>query len=145
MQLAGKVALVSGASRGIGRGIVAELARAGCNIAVNDVAHLDEAESAAEMARRCGVRAAVFPADVADLEAVERMVEAIAGEFGHLDIAVSNAAFSDRQPFYEAEMSGFRRTIDVTMWGAFHLLRGAVKQMLAQGSGGSVVVVSSPH
>jgi glucose 1-dehydrogenase len=67
-----------------------------------------------------------------------------------LDIAVSNAAYSDREPFHEADMAGFRRTIDVTMWGAFYLLRYATRQMLAQPpkenqARGSIVVVSSPH
>ncbi len=145
MQLAGKVALVSGASRGIGRGIVGELARAGCHVAINDVAHLEEAKAAAEVARAAGVDAAVFACDVADQAAVEAMVQEVVRKFDRLDIAVPNAAFSDRQLFYEAEMSGFRRTIDVTMWGAFYLLRAAVRQMIAQGGGGSVVVISSPH
>ena len=58
-------------------------------------------------------------ADVADQQAVEQMVSQVVEHFGKLDIAVGNAAFSDREPFVEANMDGFRRTIDVTMWGAF--------------------------
>src|SRR5687768_12568600 len=112
MQLAGKVALVSGASRGIGRGIVCELARAGCHVAINDVAHLNEAKAAVEEARSTGVDAGIFACDVADQAAVEAMVQDVVRKFGRLDIAVPNAAFSDRQVFFEAEMSGFRRTID---------------------------------
>jgi glucose 1-dehydrogenase len=58
---------------------------------------------------------------------------------------VSNAAYSDRELFYLADMAGFRRTIDVTMWGAFYLLRAATQQMIQQGQGGAICVVSSPH
>ena len=66
-------------------------------------------------------------------------------EFGKVDMAVSNAAYSDRDLFYQADMAGFRRTIDVTMWGAFNLLRAATQQMIRQASGGSICIVSSPH
>jgi glucose 1-dehydrogenase len=145
VELAGQVALVTGASRGIGRGVALELARAGADVAINDVGHLDEAEQVAEAARACGVQAAVLPGDVSDLAAVEGVVAQAVARFGRLDIAVANAAYSDRQPFHEADMAGFRRTIDVTMWGAFHVLRAATRQMIAQGGGGSIVLISSPH
>ena len=81
--------------------------------------------------------------DVADSAAVERIVEKAASEFGRLDIAVSNAAYSDREPFYAADLDGFRRTVDVTLWGAFNLLRSATRKMIAQGDGGSIILVSS--
>ncbi len=91
-----------------------------------------------------------MPGDVAEQSVVERLVDDTVAAFGRLDIAVSNAAYSDRELFYEADMNGFRRTIDVTMWGAFYLVRAAAQQMLAQArtgqsAGGSIVVVSSPH
>jgi glucose 1-dehydrogenase len=73
------------------------------------------------------------------------MIAAAVDRFGRLDIAVSNACYSDREPFYEADLAGFRRTVDVTMWGAFYLLRASARQMIAQGSGGSIVIISSPH
>ena len=60
-------------------------------------------------------------------------------------MAIANAAYSDRDLFHQADMAGFRRTVDVTMWGAFFLLRAAAQQMIGQGSGGAIVVVSSPH
>jgi glucose 1-dehydrogenase len=76
---------------------------------------------------------------------VEGLVAKAVEQFGRLDVAVSNAAYSDRELFYEADMAGFRRTVDVTMWGAFYLLRAAARQMIQQGGGGSIVMVSSPH
>lgn len=145
MKLAGQAALVTGASRGIGRGIAVALAQAGADVAINYRSHPEEAEEVAAEVRRLGRRALLLPGDVADHAAVERMVDETASAFGKLSIAVSNAAYSDRDPFVEADLDGFRRTVDVTMWGAFHTLRAAARRMIAQGNGGVVVVVSSPH
>ena len=82
---------------------------------------------------------------MADQAQVEQLVSTAVAEFGKLDIAVSNAAYRDREHFYEADMEGFRRTVDVTMWGAFYLLRAASQQMIRQGHGGVITLVSSPH
>ncbi|MGH7134549.1 MAG: SDR family NAD(P)-dependent oxidoreductase [Pirellulales bacterium] len=145
MILSGKIAIVTGASRGIGRATVLALAEAGCDVGINYRSGAGEAEELAEQIGRLGRRALLLPADVADQTAVEQIVAHTVARFGRLDIAVTNAAYSDREPFYEADMAGFRRTIDVTMWGAFYLLRAAARQMIEQGGGGSIVVVSSPH
>jgi glucose 1-dehydrogenase len=145
LNLQDKIALVTGASRGIGRSIVIALANAGADVAINYHSHDQEAEEVAAEVRRAGRRALLLKCDVADGLAVERMVAQSVAEFGRLDIAVTNAAYSDREPFYEADMAGFRRCIDVTMWGAFHTLRFSTRQMMQQGRGGSVVIVSSPH
>lgn len=143
--LAGKVALVTGASRGIGLATGIALAEAGASVAFNYRRELHEAAAAVERIQAAGSRAITVQADVADLAAVEAMVAETVRQLGRLDIAVSNAAYSERQPFYAAPIDGFKRTIDVTMWGAFHLVRAAANQMIDQGQGGSIVVVSSPH
>jgi glucose 1-dehydrogenase len=145
MELAGKVSLVTGASRGIGQGIAVALAHAGSHVAINYVSNRDEAEQVAAEVRRAGVQALLLKADVSDRLAVDEMMSQTVATFGRLDIAVTNAAYSDREPFYEADLAGFERTIDVTMWGAFYTLRAATRRMIAQGSGGSIVVISSPH
>jgi glucose 1-dehydrogenase len=145
VKLAGKIALVTGASRGIGQGIAVGLAQAGADVAVNFHSNQAEAEAVADEVRRAGARALTVRADVADHDQVEAMVARVATEFGRLDIAVTNAAFSDREPFCDADLAGFHRTIDVTMWGAFYTVRAAARQMIAQGGGGSIVVISSPH
>src|SRR5207302_2404911 len=103
------------------------------------------AEELADQIRSLGRRALLFLADLADQAAVEAMVAAAAEQFGRLDIFVSNAAYSDEDLFYRADMAGFRRTIDVTMWGAFHGLRAAARQMIQQAQGGNLVVISSVH
>ncbi len=73
------------------------------------------------------------------------MVADAVARFGRLDIAVANAAFSDRELFYIADMAGFERTINVSMWGPYYLFRAAANAIIAGGRGGSMVCVSSPH
>lgn len=143
MRLGGKVALVTGASSGIGQATALALAQEGADVALNYLTFAEVAEQTAEKIRRLGRRALLFPVDVSDQAAVEGMVQQAAGDLGRLDILVTSAVYSDRELFHTANMEGFRRTIDVTMWGAFYALRAACRQMIRQGQGGSVVVVSS--
>jgi glucose 1-dehydrogenase len=143
--LKGSVALVTGGSLGIGRASCIALARAGAQVAVNYRSHAEEAEQVVQAVRDSGSQAIKIQADVADQQAVERMVAQVVDHFGRLDIAIGNAAYSDREPFVEADMAGFRRTIEVTMWGAFYLTRSAAREMIRQGLRGSIVLVSSPH
>jgi glucose 1-dehydrogenase len=144
MVLQGQVALITGAGRGIGRATALALARAGVRVAVNDLDPRAAADTAAEISRADG-RALALPGDVAAQETVEGLVAAAVEAFGRLDIAVANAYYSAREPFWTADMGRFRRTIDVTMWGAFYALRAAARQMVEQGNGGSIVVIGSPH
>jgi glucose 1-dehydrogenase len=145
MKFEGRSILVTGASRGIGRACAIEFAREGANVAINYRSHPGEAEEVANEIRALGRKPLLLQADVADQAAVEGMVEKTVKEFGKLDHFVSNAAYSDRQLMIEADMAGFRRTIDVSMWGAFYGLRASAQQMVKQGQGGSIVIVSSPH
>ena len=145
MKFAGRNALITGASLGIGRALAIELASQGANVAINFRSHRDQAEEVQHEVEKLGRKALLVQADVADQKAVEGMVAETARTFGSLDHFVSNAAYSDRQLMIEADMAGFRRTIDVSMWGAFHGLRASAQQMVKQGQGGSIVIVSSPH
>jgi glucose 1-dehydrogenase len=142
---AGKVALITGASRGIGRAAALALGRAGAKVVLNYRSHPEEAEEVVAAIRESGSEAIKVAADVADQAAVEKLVQAAVENFGRLDVAIANAAYSDRDLFYNAEMAGFRRTIDVTMWGAFYLLRAAAQRMIEQKNGGAILIVSSPH
>ncbi len=145
VNLEGRVAVITGASLGIGRATAVAMGRAGAQVVVNYRSHADEAEQVVRTIREAGGQAIKVQADVADAESVEGLIEAAVKEFGKVDIAVSNAAYSDRELFYEADLAGFRRTVDVTMWGAFYLLRASARKMIQQGTPGVVVLVSSPH
>jgi glucose 1-dehydrogenase len=144
LPLVGKVALVTGAAGGIGRATAVALARAGADVAVNDLRLAPEGGVLAEVAAT-GKRVLPLPADVSDQAAVETMVARAVAALGRLDIFVSSAVYSDREPFTSADMTGFRKTIDVSMWGSYFVLRAAANQMIRQGQGGAVVIVSSPH
>lgn len=141
----GKNALITGSSKGIGRAVALALARGGANVALNCSGSRVQAEEAAEEIRQLGVKAIVCVCDVSDQQAVEAMVQQTVAEFGSLDIFVSNAVYSDRELMVHANMEGFRRTIEVSMWGALHGVRAAAQQMLKQSGRGRITVVSSPH
>ena len=145
MSFSGRNALITGASRGIGRGCAEELGKAGANVAINYHSHSGEADEVASAVRLGGGRAITLQGDVSNRERVEEMVAQTAAEFGSLDLFVSNAVYSDRQLMLGSDLDGFRRTIDVGMWGAFYGVRAAAMQMVKQGKGGSIVVISSPH
>ena len=145
MRFSGRNALVTGASRGIGRATALTLARGGANVAINFRSHPDEAAEVCREIESLGRKSLAVQCDVADQTSVEAMVAQTVEAFGGLDLFVSNAAYSDRQLMLEADMAGFRRTVDVTMWGAFYGLRASAQQMVKQGRGGSIVIVSSPH
>lgn len=140
-----RVVLITGASLGIGRAAALAFGRCGAKVVVNYRSHRDQAEEVVALVRESGAQALAVQADVAEQGAVEKLVGQTVAEFGRLDIAVSNAAYSDRELFYQADMAGFRRTVDVTMWGAFYLMRAAAQQMIKQGQGGAICIVSSPH
>jgi glucose 1-dehydrogenase len=140
-----RVVLITGASLGIGRECALAFGRAGAKVVVNYRSHLQQAQEVVDLVREAGSDAIAVQADVADQAAVEKMVAQTVEKFGRLDVAVSNAAYSDRDLFYQADMEGFRRTVNVTMWGAFYLLRATTQQMIKQDSGGAICIVSSPH
>lgn len=145
MSLEGRVALITGANRGIGEGCALELARRGADIAVNYRSHGEEAEAVAEEIRRLGRRAIVLQGDVSDRQRDEELVRATVSELGSLDILVANAAASVRKPFVDLTEEDLRFTIDVCLWGVIHCCQFAARQMVAQGRGGNIVVVSSVH
>jgi glucose 1-dehydrogenase len=144
-KFADRVALITGAASGIGRATALALAREGADVALNDLKATAAFDSLVEEVRSLGRRALPCLADVSDQAAVEALVARTAADLGRLDMLVTSAVYSDRELFHSASMAGFRRTIEVSMWGAFYALRASTNQMLRQGDGGSIVVVSSPH
>ena len=143
--LSGKVAFVTGASSGIGRATALALAQSGADVALNYFSLPEGAEQTAAEIRKLGRRVLLLSGDISVQENVEAMVAETVTKFGHVDVYVSSAVYSDREPFTTANMAGFRKTIDVSMWGAYYGLRACCTQMIKQGTRGSAVIVSSPH
>jgi NAD(P)-dependent dehydrogenase (short-subunit alcohol dehydrogenase family) len=141
-RLDGNVALVTGAAheRGIGRGIVRELAAEGARVAVNDAVYEEMGE---ELAREVGGR--FYQADVSDRARVDELVERVEAELGPLDVVASNAGVADWQPFVEITEASFDRIVGVNLTGAFNVGQAAARAMVARGRGGRIVFTSSVH
>jgi glucose 1-dehydrogenase len=147
-RLAGRVALITGGGRGIGRGIALCLAEEGADIAVNDLApansgHNADAIETARLVRTLGRRASLHYGDVSDPNRVEAIVAEVVTEHGGLDIAVANAAISIRETVTETQWEHAERTFAVTQFGALHTCRAAARQMVRQGRGGKIVIIGS--
>lgn len=139
-ELAGKTALVTGASRNIGRAIAAALAAGGAAVAVNARASREQAEGVAQEIRAAGGTAEVFMADIADGAAVAAMVEAIVRRFGGVDLLVLNASVRKETPFLEMSYEEWRSLLAVTLDGAFHCVKACLPHMIRAG-GGAIVTI----
>ena len=143
IDLSGKVALITGSSRGIGRGCAVEMARCGADVAINYNTHADDAEAVAAEVTGLGRRAALFQADVSDRGAVEGMIDGAIDELGRLDTVVCNSYYSKREPFLELSLEAMRRTLEVTLMGSFHTAQHAARRMVEQAEGGHILFISS--
>ena len=145
MKLQGKVALVTGSNRGIGAGCALEMAKEGADVAINYRSHADEAQEVAEKVRAMGRRATIIGGDVGDRAVNEKLVEQTVQDLGRLDIFVANAVTSIRKPFVELTPEDVEYTWRVALFGVFHGMQLSARQMLKQGTGGSIIVISSVH
>jgi 3-oxoacyl-[acyl-carrier protein] reductase len=137
-QLAGTVALVTGAARNIGRQIALELARDGAAVTVNTKTARAEAQSVVDAIDAAGGTAFVALADVTDLKAVERMIRTTIERFGRLDILINNAAIRDEAAFAELTFANWRKVLDVALDGAFLCTQAALPHLRAGGRGAIV-------
>jgi glucose 1-dehydrogenase/3-oxoacyl-[acyl-carrier protein] reductase len=141
--LDGKVALVTGARRGIGRGISLELAHEGADVAVNDVEDQPQAEDVAAEIRALGRRAIVVMGDVSRPEQVEAMVARVVDELGGLDVLVNNAGVESIIPLLEITPDEWERVTHINLKGEFLCAQAAARQMIAAGKGGAIINIGS--
>ena len=134
-KLDGKVALVTGGARGIGRAIALAFAREGASVGINDLRLDDALESVVATIEQSGGRAWALPADVADQAAVQAMVERLRLQAGTVDILVNNAGIADTGPLAEMSVETWDRMIAVHLRGTFLCTRAVLPQMLERGSG----------
>lgn len=141
-RLAGRIALVTGASSGIGEAIALGFAREGADVIVHYRTRKMEANEIAEEIRGMGRRAHVVQADIADAGQVARMMDE-AGALGPLSIVVCNAGTHRRVPFLEIDEAMWDWVLDTDLKGPFLVGQGAAKRMVQQGTGGSILMTSS--
>ena len=139
-KLAGKVALVTGASRGIGAAIAKRLAADGASIAITYSSGADAAASVVKAIEGSGGKAIAIQADAADAEAVKAAVEKAAAAFGRLDVLVSNAGVAIPKAFEETTLEEMDRMFDINVRGTLVATQAALKHMK---SGGRIIIIGS--
>src|SRR5882672_2623491 len=139
-ELTGKIALITGGSRGIGAAIAKRLAADGASVAVTYSKSADAAASVVKAIQRDGGRAIAIQADAADAEAVKAAVEKTVAAFGRLDVLVNNAGTAIPKPFEETTLEEMDRVIDINVRGVFVATQAALKHMK---SGGRIISIGS--
>lgn len=135
LNLDGKVALVTGGGRDVGREIALQLAAEGAVVAVNYNRSADEAAAVVKDIEAAGGKAKAYGADIADYDAVTKMTAAIVADFGRLDILVNNAGYVKTQRFLETGPEDWKPQIDICLYGAIHCCRAAAPYMVEQNGG----------
>jgi len=139
-ELAGKVALVTGGSRGIGAAIAKRLAAEGASVALTYSKGAEAAASIVEAIEHDGGKAVAIQADAADVEAVKSAVEKTVATFGRLDVLVNNAGTAIPKPFEEATLEEMNRVIDINIRGVYVATQAALRHMK---SGGRIISIGS--
>ncbi len=142
MQLEGRTALVTGASRGIGQAIALALAAEGADVAVNYVSSEGPAKEVVERIHKMGRRAILAQADVADYPDTFRMAQEVLKDFGHLDILVNNAGISSDKTFVKMDHASWRRVLAINLDGVFNCTKVFIDQMIKQNWGRVVNITS---
>ena len=135
MKLKGRTALVTGASRGIGRDIALALAEEGADVAVNYVSSEAPAREVTEQIQKLGRRALVAQADVSDYPDTFRMAQAVLKEFGHLDILINNAGITSDKTFIKMDHASWRKVLSINLDGVFNCTKVFIDQMVKQSYG----------
>jgi NAD(P)-dependent dehydrogenase (short-subunit alcohol dehydrogenase family) len=133
--LKGKVAIVTGGGRDVGRAIAIALASEGATVAVNYLHSQPAAEAVVAEVAAAGGRAEAYRADVTDKAAVSLMVGRVAADWGGIDILVNNAGYVQRQRFVETTPEDWQKQIDVGLYGVIHCCHAVVPHMVKQSSG----------
>ena len=144
--LDGKKALITGARKGIGRGIALTLANEGADVGVNDIVDDEVSQRAAELIAKRGVKGTFHPGDVSTVAGINAVIDSFLEEHGQIDILVNNAIFPDQsRSLFDTDEAFWDRTMDLSLKGYFFAAQRAAKEMIAQGNGGRIVCLSSVH
>lgn len=143
MDVTGKTALVTGAGRGIGKGCALELARHGADLIINDRPGSLDLDPTAEEIRGLGRECLTIAGDVFSREGCEAVVAQALDAVDHLDIFVSNPAYSRRETFLKYDPDVFEKTIQGTLTSGFHMSQLVARHMVERDAGGKIVFISS--
>ncbi|MEX0761505.1 MAG: SDR family oxidoreductase [Dehalococcoidia bacterium] len=144
--LDGKKALITGARKGIGRGIAVTLAGEGADVGINDIVDDDVTHKTAEMAREKGGKASVHIQDVSSVAGVNSLIDAFVAEHGRIDVLVNNAIFPDQsRPFFDTDEAYWDRMMNLSLKGYFFASQRAAREMVSHGDGGRIICLSSVH
>ncbi len=138
----GKVALVTGAARDVGREIALALAADGASVAVNYNSSADQANAVVAEIEAAGSTAKAYKCDVADADAVQAMAAEIEADLGPIQILVNNAGLVEPRPFVETGPEEWQRQIDVGLYGVIHCCHAVGQRMIANGNGGRIVNIA---
>src|SRR6185295_8859083 len=142
-QFSGRAAIVTGATRGIGRAIALELARRGADVAFNYAQSADAAQSLQGEIESLGSRALAMQCDVANTEAAADMVKQVKEAFGRIDFLVNNAGITRDTLILRMKEADWDAVIDTNLKGAWNFAKAALRVMLRQEEGGSILNISS--
>lgn len=142
-ELAGKVALVTGAGSGIGHGIAERFAKAGAKVAVNYFGHEEQAEKLAKAISSAAEKSVALKADVSDSKQVAALVDRVLQELGPIDVLVNNAGIESSAPFLDIAEETWDKMLDVDLKGAFLCAQACGRVM--KDRGGSIINISSVH
>ena len=142
-QFGGRVAIVTGATRGIGRAIALELAKRGADVAFNYAKSAESAETLKTELEALGIRSAAFQCDVANSEAATEMVKQVKDAFGRIDFLVNNAGITRDNLILRMKEADWDEVIDTNLKGAWNFAKAALRTMLRQDGGGSILNISS--
>ncbi len=143
--LEGKIALITGASSGIGQQIAATFAAEGAKVVIDYIGPVAGAEATLAMVKEAGSDGVTVEADVTQMDQIQKLVEAGYSQYGTIDILVNNAGMEKRAEFIEVAEADYDKVLDVNMKGPFFLTQYFVKKLIAAGKAGRVVNISSVH
>lgn len=145
MRLAGKVALVTGSTQGIGRAIAERLAEEGADIVVSGSRPSDRAEETAERVRRQGRRATIITGDISRVDTNRRLITESVAAMGQLDILVNNAGIEIEAPFWEVSEADYDKVLETNLKGVFFTTQAFVRHLRDTTRGGRIINLSSVH